>query len=123
MSFINYQDPRPVYEQIVSYYEKLIVTGVLAKNTQMPSVRQMAAELSVNPNTIQKAYGLLESNGYIYSVKGKGSFISDNGALADAKRKEWLDELRQKLREGKELGVSADQCRELTEEIFGRDEK
>lgn len=111
-----------MYEQIVSYYEKLIVTGVLPEDTQMPSVRQMAAELSVNPNTIQKAYGMLESSGYIYPVKGKGSFVANNTVLAEAKRREWLEGLKTKLQEGRELGVSAEQCRALTDEIFGRDE-
>ncbi len=118
MSFINYQDPRPVYEQIVDYYEKLIVKGILAKDSQMPSVRQTAAELSINPNTIQKAYGLLEKNGFIYSVKGKGSFVSDNAALVKNKRAEWLADMKKRFKEGKEIGVDREDLDKLIGEIF-----
>ena len=118
MSFINYQDPRPVYEQIVDYYEKLIVKGILAKDSQMPSVRQTAAELSINPNTIQKAYGLLEKNGFIYSVKGKGSFVADNSGLIKVKQKEWLEEMKTHLEAGKELGVNREELDSLISEVF-----
>ena len=81
MIAIDYQDRRPIYEQIVDRYEKLIIKGVLEPDTQMPSVRQMASDLSINPNTIQKAYAILESRGFIYPVKGRGNFVSGNAAL------------------------------------------
>lgn len=123
MSFINYQDPRPIYEQITDYYEKMIVNGVLKKDEQMPSVRQIAAELSVNPNTIQKAYAYLESRGFIYSVKGKGSFVSENTVLIREKKKEWTGKLYEVLKGGREIGISVDECIKLTKDFFDAGQK
>ena len=74
---INYRDSRPVYEQIVDGFKKLIVTGIIKKDEKMPSVRELAAQYAINPNTIQRAYRDLESEGYIYSVPGRGSFVVD----------------------------------------------
>lgn len=119
MSFLNYQDPRPVYEQITDYFKKLILTGALKKESQMPSVRQMAAELSINPNTIQKAYAILESEGFIYSVKGKGNFVAGNETLLESKRREWMSRMEEFLKEGREIGVKRDQIYKITEKEFG----
>ena len=104
--FIDYQDSRPIYEQIVEKYQTLIIKGVLAPDEQLPSVRQTAADLSINPNTIQKAYAILEAEGYIYTVRGRGNFVSGNSAAHDRKRKAWQHRLEDLLREGRELGVA-----------------
>ncbi len=85
---INYRDSRPIYEQVVDEIEQMVVHEVLLPDSQLPSVRQMAAELSINPNTIQRAYGELEGRGVIYSVKGKGNFVSPNGAVLRERRME-----------------------------------
>ena len=69
----------PIYEQVISRFQELMLTGALEKDSQLPSVRSLAMELSINPNTIQRAYAELERQGYIYSIKGKGSFVADNG--------------------------------------------
>ena len=69
MIVIDYRDRKPIYEQIVEKFQMLIIKGVLEPDTQMPSVRSLATELSINPNTIQKAYSLLEQQGFIYPVK------------------------------------------------------
>ncbi|MCR5204216.1 MAG: GntR family transcriptional regulator [Lachnospiraceae bacterium] len=74
---INYRDPRPVYEQVVDGFKKLIITGIIKKDEKMPSVRELASQYAINPNTIQRAYRDLETQGYIYSVPGKGSFAVD----------------------------------------------
>lgn len=73
---LNYGDKRPVYEQIKGQIKELIIAGVLKEEEKIPSVRELAVELTINPNTIQKAYRELESEGYIYSVRSKGSFVS-----------------------------------------------
>ena len=73
---IDYQDKRPIYEQITEKIKNLIVVGVLTENDKIPSVRNMAIEMSINPNTIQRAYQELERDGYIYTVKGRGNFVS-----------------------------------------------
>ena len=67
---IDLQNRRPIYEQVVERFETLIVNGVLEPDSQMPTVRSLAMELSINPNTIQKVYSVLEQEGYIYPVKG-----------------------------------------------------
>ena len=77
MIVIDYQDRRPIYEQIVEKFQVLILKGVLEQGEQMPSVRKLAMDLAINPNTIQKAYSMLEQQGYIYPVKGRGNFVSD----------------------------------------------
>ena len=74
---INYRDPRPVYEHVVDGFKKLIITGIIKKDEKMPSVRELASQYAINPNTIQRAYRDLETQGYIYSVPGKGSFAVD----------------------------------------------
>ena len=71
MVVIDYQNRKPIYEQIVERFQMLIVKGILEPDSQMPSVRALATELSINPNTIQKAYAVLEQEGYIYPVKGR----------------------------------------------------
>ena len=73
---LDYKDRRPIYEQVTEKLEGMILVGVLQEDSQLPSVRNMAVALSINPNTIQRAYAELERKGYIYSVKGKGSFVA-----------------------------------------------
>ena len=80
---LNYKSGVPICDQIVNGFIRMKALGLVESGEQLPSVRQLAMELSVNPNTIQKAYQILESSGIIYSVKGKGSFFSDDAA-ADA---------------------------------------
>ena len=75
MILLDYKDSRPIYEQVVEKLQELMLLGVLEEDDQMPSVRSLAMELSINPNTIQRAYGELERQGYIYMVKGRGSFV------------------------------------------------
>ena len=102
MIVIDYQDRRPIYEQIVEKFQILILKGIMDANEQMPSVRKLAVELSINPNTIQKAYSMLEQQGYIYPVKGRGNFVSDKGALLKEKQKLFWEEYRQVIDKGKE---------------------
>ena len=74
MIVIDYQNRKPIYEQVVERFQRLILTGAMEPDTQMPSVRALATELAINPNTIQKAYTILEQKGFIYPVKGRGNF-------------------------------------------------
>lgn len=73
---LNFKDHRPIYEQIKDNIRELAVKGVLKADQQIPSVRELAQTLTINPNTIQKAYRELEAEGYIYTIRGKGSFIA-----------------------------------------------
>ena len=74
---LNYRDTRPFYQQIKDNVRQLVVSGALKKDEKMPSVRDMAASLAINPNTIQRAYRELESEGYIYTLSGKGTFVAE----------------------------------------------
>ena len=106
MLTLNYRDSRPIYEQIKDGLRKLIVTGALGPDEKLPSVRSMATELAINPNTIHRAYGELESEGYIYSVPGKGSFAAPVQAPMEVRRMELLERLRELVSELRYLGVS-----------------
>lgn len=119
MTGIDLRNRRPIYEQIVERFETLIANGVLEEDSRMPSVRSLAMELSINPNTIQKAYNILEQKGYIYPVRGRGNFVSGNGALMKRKKQEsvfqTLDELVQK---GKETDISCEEFLEKVREYY-----
>ena len=102
---VNFRDPRPIYEQVKEGFIQLILSGVLLSDEKMPSVRELAASLAINPNTIQRAYKELEQEGYICSVPGRGSFICDRGAALEAKKRELLAELKETADKLKQLGV------------------
>ena len=102
MILIDYKDRRPLYEQIVEKLSDLMVRGILEQDSQLPSVQGLAAELSMEiPNTIQRAYAELERQGYIYSVKGRGSFVADNRQIRERKRQEIWDQLELLIRDAK----------------------
>ena len=106
MISLNYRDSRPIYEQIKDDLRKLIVTGAMKPDEKLPSVRALAQQLSINPNTIQRAYNELESEGYIYSVPGKGSFASGDSGAEEARKQELMGKVREMVTELKYLGVS-----------------
>ena len=115
---LNYRDSRPIYEQIKDGLRRMIVTSAMAQDEKLPSVRAMATQLSINPNTIQRAYNELEQEGYIYSVAGKGSFVSGT-ADADAARRENLKEdLRKLLGELRYLGMTHEDAVKLIKEVY-----
>lgn len=109
MIFIDYKDSRPIYEQVVSKLEELILKGALEPDSQMPSVRSLAMELSINPNTIQKAYAQMERDGYIYVVKGRGNFVAKNDVLVEQKKEELKNKMKELLEEAEELGISREE--------------
>ena len=117
MISLNYRDSRPIYEQIRDELRKLIVSGALATDEKLPSVRALAAQLAINPNTIQRAYNELEAEGYIYSVPGKGSFAAGNDAAGARRREELLRQARDLLRELRYLGVSQEELAALLKEV------
>lgn len=106
MNFLDYQDPRPIYEQIADMYQKLILKGALQADEPLPSVRKLAIELSTNPNTVQKAYTELEHKGFIYSVKGRGNFVKVDPQLREKKKRELMKRLTEIFKEAEEIGIS-----------------
>lgn len=106
MLHIDYRDSRPIYEQVADSFERMAICGALAPDSQLPSVRQLAMELSINPNTIQRAYSELEKRGVAYSVKGKGNFISaDCGALRTRRLQELKVQITRQAKEARDLGA------------------
>lgn len=113
---INYRDPRPIYEQIMDSVRRLVFSGAMAPEEKLPSVRELASRLAINPNTIQRAYRELENEGYIYSVSGKGSFIARCDEIDDGRKNELLQQFDAAASELEFLGVTRQElCRRLTE--------
>ncbi len=123
MITIDYKDRRPIYEQIVSSIEDLAVRGVLEPDSQLPSVRQLAVELSINPNTIQRAYSQLEKTGVIYSAKGKGNFVAaDPKRLREEKVEQILQEMEKLLRQALALGVGRERMENWLHSLLEKEE-
>lgn len=104
--YVDLRSRRPIFEQIVDAGRDLAIRGLMQPDEHLPSVRALAAELAINPNTIQKAYGELERQGVIYSLAGRGNFISpDISRLADTHREELLSAVEGSIRAAAEYGV------------------
>lgn len=117
MIVLDYRDRRPLYEQVTERLQELMFQGVLPEDTQLPSVRSLATELSINPNTIQRAYGELERQGYIYSVKGKGSFVADRFRIRVRMKEEWEKHFDQAAESGFHMGVGLEEMKERLEKL------
>ena len=118
MITIDYQSKLPLYEQIAERFQALILRGALPPGSQMPSVRSLAVELSINPNTIQKAFSLLETQGYIYPVKGRGNFVADTASLAEKEKKLLLEEAEKLIRQGRELGITRSEYDTVLDRLY-----
>ena len=90
---INYRDARPIYEQVKDGFKKMITQHLLAEDEKLPSVREIAGTLAINPNTIQRAYRELEQEGYVYTIVGKGSFVAACPVLEPEHREALLKRL------------------------------
>ena len=109
MKPIDYRDSRPIYEQIADYYKRLILSGAIRTDEQLPSVRSLAIDLSTNPNTVQKAYAELERKGFIYTVKGRGNFVKEKEDLLNVRQDELVERLGEIFSEAEEIGMNIDQ--------------
>ena len=106
MISINYRDPRPIYEKVRDALRKLIVSGSLPSDQKLPSVRELASSLAINPNTIQRAYRELEQEGYICTVPGKGSFACARTDVDEERKSALLHQFDETVGELLYLGVS-----------------
>ena len=109
MISLDYKDKRPLYEQISEKLKELMAVGGFMENSRLPSVRALAVDLSINPNTIQRAYAELERQGYIYSIKGKGNFVAETKVLQYLKSEELKERLSKLVEEAIRLGMSDDE--------------
>ena len=118
MIHIDYKDSRPLYEQISNKLGELILHGVFEADSQLPSVRNLAIEQAINPNTIQKAYADLERKGYIYSVKGKGNFVADTKKIQEEKKMDVMEKIKALFREALQLGISFEEIEETMKQLY-----
>ena len=113
MISINYRDPRSIYEQIQSELRRLMLTGALPPGSRLPSVRELAGQLAINPNTIQRAYRELEADGYILSVAGKGSFVAQVDQIAEQQKKQAVGAFLAAAQRLRALGLTQAQLTQL----------
>ena len=115
---LNYRDGRPIYEQVRDGLRQLLVSGAIQPGEKLPSVRQLASQLAINPNTIQRSYEALELEGYVYSVPGKGSFAAGHKEADDVRRSELLSQIRGIAVELKYLGATPEEVAAIVKEAF-----
>ena len=121
---VNLKDRRPIYEQLIDQIVYLVLHGVMQPNEQLPSVRTLAGELAINPNTIQKAYAELERRGITYSVPGRGSFVSPElDVVAEEHRARVLREARVLFEEARALGMCTEDFMPLFGQIWKEESK
>ncbi|MCR5664044.1 MAG: GntR family transcriptional regulator [Oscillospiraceae bacterium] len=106
---VNVRDPRPIYEQVKDGFRRLILSGALPPDTRLPSVRELAASLAINPNTIQRAYRELEAEGCISTAPGRGCFVCAADPVREARLREVTERLRAAARELRALGLSEEE--------------
>lgn len=115
MIVLDYRDSRPLYQQVKDSLRRMMLTGLLEPDEKLPSVRSLATQLAINPNTIQRAYAELEAEGYIYSVAGRGSFVSAGAGEHLRRIAELTGRLVPLLEELKSLGYTREQLLVLWE--------
>lgn len=118
MILLDYRDKRPIYEQVEEKLERLIVSGGLEPLTKMPSVRSLAMELAVNPNTVQRAYAQLEQDGYLYTVSGRGSFVTAESDWRENKQGKLLGEWKELTLQAREAGILEEQLSKELHRIY-----
>ena len=118
MITLDYADRRPIYEQVVDKIKDLVLLGVLETDSQIPSVRELAMDLSINPNTVQRAYAELERQGVIYCVKGRGNFVAGNTALKDKHKEELRGKLSDLISEAKKADITENDFIELVKYYY-----
>lgn len=111
MLSLNYRDSRPIYEQVKDELRKLVITGAIAPDDKLPSVRALASSLAINPNTIQRAYEALEREGYVYTITGRGTFASPQQDVGEERKKQLLAAFDEAARELVYLGVDREELK------------
>lgn len=117
MLTVNFSSRTPVYQQLYDDVIRLVSLGVLKSDTKLPPVRILATELVINPNTVQKAYKMLEKDGYIYSTVGRGSFVSNKLDQNQAEKIQAKNDLKESIDKAYKKGITKDEMIELVDEI------
>ena len=114
---LNYRDSKPIYEQIKDGLKRLIITGAIAPDEKMPSVRDLASQLAINPNTIAKAIRELEQEGYIYTITGRGSFAADRKDISAGRNDQLLKKFDEIVKELLFLNENKDDLKQRIEAL------
>ena len=117
MLTVNFSSRTPVYQQLYDDVIRLVSLGVLKSDTKLPPVRILATELGINPNTVQKAYKMLEKDGYIYSTVGRGSIVSNKLDQNQAEKIQAKNDLKESIDKAYKKGITKDEMIELVDEI------
>ena len=120
MVHLDYRDARPIYTQITENFRAQIASGILQPGDKLPSVRELAGQLAINPNTIQRAYAELEGEGFLYSVPGKGSFAQLQADSTRARKEELMAKVRELVQELRLLNVSDEEIAAMIKEGSGQ---
>ena len=123
MIILDYQDRRPIYEQITEKFRTLIYQGALPAGSRLPSVRQLAMELSINPNTIQRAYMTLEQERLIYPVKGKGNFVAETQQIQEKSKEDFRKEFLELVRRGINTGMTEEELMTLVQKGYEEEQR
>ncbi len=115
---INMQSKFPIYEQLYNHIVKMVSMDIMLPNQKLPTVRSLARELSINPNTVQKAYQLLERDNIIYSVSGKGSYISEKSNAENKKNIIAVIKINDVLKELNSIGITKSDVISIVEKYF-----
>ena len=114
---LNYKEARPLYEQIKESIRKMVISNAFLADEKLPSVREMASQLAVNPNAIERAYQELEQDGYVYRRKDEGTFVAKENRVNEMRRRELMQKFDLVVRELSELSVSSNELAERVEAI------
>lgn len=114
---LNYKEARPLYEQIKESIRKMVISNAFLADEKLPSVREMASQLAVNPNAIERAYQELEQDGYVYRRKDEGTFVAKENRVNEMCRRELMQKFDLVVRELSELSVSSNELAERVEVI------
>lgn len=117
MLTVNFQSRMPVYQQLYDDVIRLTAVGVLEENSKLPPVRTLATELGINPNTVQKAYKMLENDGYIYSTVGRGSYVSEKLCMDKAEKIRAKDELKKSMESAYRKGITKREMYSMVDNI------
>ena len=121
MIVIDYRDKRPLYEQVAEKLSQLIICGALESNAKLPSVRSLALDLSINPNTIQRAYMQLEQDGYIYTIVGRGNYVTDRTEWQKGYQVAARQELSESLTKAKSSGLTLEDVLSMARQCYADD--
>ena len=109
MIVLDYRDSRPLYQQVKDSLRRMMLTGLLEPDEKLPSVRSLATQLAINPNTIQRAYSQLETEGYVYTVSGRGTFVCEVREQNRQRRAEVTARVQPLMEELRDLGMTREE--------------